>query len=238
MLTLVHEDIYLYVDRLEEQKQTINSTTNATLINDSRQSVVDHGVITITVTSGSYTGVTVSSETDTLSIYKPLATNDVLVLDLRSRRYTLNDVPFFCDTVLDLKDDTNNTISISFTGTGNANVDYTRNQVVLSNNDLYFCTGLNVNQNGEVVKATDIKGKTRTRKTAKKEFTWSISGLWNETELQKFESSTDLFRFRLVDEDGVDLDKLANCVISSVQKSSSENNDFTYSLDGVCEAIF
>ena len=238
MLTLVHEDIYLYIDRLEEQKQIINSTTNATLINDSRQSVVDPGVITITVTSGSYTGVTVSSETDTLSIYKPLATNDVLVLDLRNRRYTLNGTPLFCDAVLDLKDDTFNIINISFTGTGNANIEYTRNQVVLNNSDLYFCTGLNVNQNEEILKTTNIKGKTRNRKTAKKEFTWGISGLWNETELKKFESSTGLFRFRLVDEEGTELETLANCMISSFQKSSSEDNDFTYSLDGTCEAIF
>ena len=238
MITLVHEDIYVYIDKIEEQTQSVSGTTAISLNNNATDSVVDPGVIKITITSGSYTGVTVSNGTDTLTINKPLATNDVLVLDLRNRRYTLNGTPLFCDAVLDLKDDTFNIINISFTGTGNANIEYTRNQVVLNNSDLYFCTGLNVNQNEEILKTTNIKGKTRNRKTAKKEFTWGISGLWNKTELSKFESSTSLFRLRLVDEEGTELETLANCMISSFQKSSSEGNDFTYSLDGTCEAIF
>lgn len=238
MLTLVHEDIYVYIDKIQEQLQTVTGTSAVNLSNDARGSVVDQGVIEITINSGSYTAIQIGSGFNSIKINKPLSEGDIILLDLRDRYYTHNDVPFFLETMLDMRDDTNHTINVAFTGTGAFEINYRRNLPVMNNNDLFFCTGLDVSENSEIAKRTNIKAQTKLRKTAKKDYTWSINGLWNDTELNKFESDSGMLRLRLVDESGMELEKLSNCVISSFQKSSSDSGDLTYSLNGSLEKIF
>ncbi|MEC3606307.1 hypothetical protein P9126_04740 [Bacillus glycinifermentans] len=238
MLTLVHEDIYVYIDKIEEQIQSFSGTSEFVLSNIAYKSIVDQGVIEINATSGSYTSLSLSDGTETLSINQPLSAGDKVVVDLRERFYTLNGAPFLLDGFLELEDDKENTLTLSLTGAGTTEVKYKRNQVVENQMDLYFCTGIDISDNREIVKRTNVKGETKIYKTAKKEYQWSINGLWNDTEIQKFNSSSGLFRLRLVDEDGVEMEKLANCVISSFQKNSSDSGDYTYTLNGNCEKIF
>lgn len=238
MLTLVHEDIYIYIEKVEEQIQTLSGASNFSLTNNSLGSIVDLGVIEISVKSGSYTSLKMSSGTKNITINKPLPSGSSLVLDLREMYYTLNGSPFFLNDYLELKDDANNTISLSFVGTGTVDVKYTRRQVIKNDNDLMFCTSLSHNDNSDIITKTNIKGETKYIKTAKKSFSWDISVLCNDTELEKFESSSGYLRFRLVDEDGVDLGKLSNCVVASVQKGSSDGGDYTCSLNGSFEKFF
>ena len=238
MITLIHEDIYVYVDKIEENIQTLSGANNFALTNNSTQSIVDKGLVEIVVNSGSYTGLTLSDGTNTLTITKPLPTGSLIEIDLRNNSYKVDGSLFLFDTVLELKDDFNNALNLVITGTGTATVKYKRNLVVVNNNDLYFCTGLDVSQENDVVYKTNIKGEIKLRKGEKKTFKFGINGLWNETELDKFESGSGMFRLRLVDEDGVELEKLVNCVIASFQKGSSDGGDYTYSLNGSCEKIF
>jgi hypothetical protein len=238
MITLVHEDIYVYIDKIEEKMNTLSGINTFDFSNDSTDSIVDPGVVEIIAKSGSYESLSMYAGFNTITINKPLSEGDIMVLNLRDRFYTLNGVPFLLDGALQMENDTNHTLSLSFVGSGGLDVTYRRNQVFENDMDLFFCTGLDVSQNNEIIKSVNIKAETKVRKTAKKDYQWSINGLWNDTELQKFESSSGLFRLRLVDEDGLGLEKLANCVIASFQKGSSDSGDYNYALNGSFDKIF
>ena len=238
MITLVHEDIFIYIDKVESVTQSLSGASDFSLTNNSTGSIVDYGSIEINVNSGSYTGLTMSNGVDNITINKPLTAGDTMVLDLRDKHYTLNGSVFFLDDYLTLEDDANNTISLSFVGTGELEVNYTRNQCVTNDNDLMFCSSLSHNDNSDIITKTNVKGQVKYLKSAKKSYSWDISVLCNDTELEKFESSSGYLRFRLVDEEGMDLGKLSNCVVASIQKSSSDGGDYTCSLSGSFEKIF
>ncbi|WP_257064278.1 hypothetical protein [Priestia megaterium] len=238
MITRVLEDIYVYIDKVQEITDTLSGASNFSLTNDSIGGIVDYGVIEIIVNSGIYDGLTISSNFNTMEISKPLAEGDSLLLDLREEFYTLNGSVFFIDDRLVLEDDVNNTISLAFSGTGDLQVNYTRRQIITNNDDLYFCTGFDMTDNSEIIKSVNIKAQTKIRKTAKKDYQWSINGLCNDQELQKFQSDSGLFRLRLIDEEGVEMQKLANCSIASFQQGASDGGDYTYSLNGSFEKIF
>lgn len=238
MITLVHEDIFIYIDKLEEITDTLSGASDFSLTNDATGSIVDYGLLYITVNSGSYEALTLSSDLNSVDIIQPLTEGDSMVLDLRNKRYTLNGSVFFIDDYLMLEDDANNTLSLSFFGSGDLEVNYTRNQCVTNDNDLMFCSSLSHNDNSDIITKTNVKGQVKYLKTAKKTYTWDISVLCNDTELEKFESSSGYLRFRLVDEEGMDLGKLSNCVVASIQKSSSDGGDYTCSLSGSFEKFF
>lgn len=240
MITLVHEDIYLYIDPVQLDLLTLNNdnANPMTLYNDATEQVVDNGILTIEGVSGSVTGFTINDETKTIPVSVSIGVGDVVVMNFRERYYTKNGVPFLLNNYVEFEDNVVNALILSFSGTGSTEVKYEYYRPFLNNDDLFYCTSFDLNETISTIEKNNIKNQTKNIKNGKKSYTVSINGLWNETEVEKFESESGYFRLRLIDEEGFELDKISNFVINQIQKSSSELSDLTYNISGVCDKVF
>lgn len=234
MITLYHEDIDVFVDPVE--LVTLNeSGSTYSVINDSIKTIGDLGKMTITVTSGSFTQLVIDMGYDTLTIDMPLPLNSVLVLDFNKMQFTLDGSPIFLNSLPVIQNNVSTTINFYFTGTGTSTLVYEYLKPTINNDSVQFVTSLDAVKNTEIKGKTNLFAKNSYTNTAKKDYQWSINGLCNETEIAKFKG---IFRLRLVDLDGTELETLANCHVLSLQKGSTELTDYTFSITGLCEEIF
>lgn len=238
-ITLVHEDIYVYVDKISLKNETKTGTTTCTLTNNTKGMVADGGVIEISIDSGSYTSTKLTCNGRTITINKKLIVGSTLIIDLNKFIGRLGNDIVLLNNYITLKDNsTSNDITVTLTGSGSFTCSYNRNQVVKNNNDLYFCENIDISTGYDHVITTNVQGKNKLIKTAKKNHSWSINGLWNGDELKKFVSDSKEFCLRIVDIDNNVLETVSNCTISSIGKSSSSDSDYTYSISGSCLEIF
>jgi hypothetical protein len=235
MSTLVHEDIYVYVDPIEENSIT-KTGSSIKFVNDSTNKVSDLGVFDITITSGSFSNLTITTPLGTLNTGIPFALNDHIVLDFRELHFTKNGTLIFLEDAIELGNNDISDIDLSFVGTGSATVKYSHTKVIPSNVDLYFCESLDYGEAISRLSKVNIKNETKVLKGEKKDYSFGINGLWNDGELNKFSPE---FNLRLVDEEGKKIDILSGCRIDSSNKSSSSGGgDFSYSLSGIFKKIF
>lgn len=232
--TLVHEDIYAYIDPIKDKVES-GKGTFIEFVNDARESVVDNGVFNITITSGSFSKLVLNDGYKDIEIIGNFSLNSFWVLDFRNMHFTKDGSLFFIEDVFDLKDNEYNVLTLEFTGTGEAEVDYMFRGLEESSSDLMYLESLSIDSSLERQKKILLTGQEKILNSEKKVHSFSINGLWNQQEIAKF---TDNFRIRLVDEEGTKLETLANCYKNSVGKSSSSNGDLTYAISGSCEKIF
>jgi len=236
MLTLMHEDIYVYVDPIIPVSEAKTATDTFTFANDAVEQVSDIGIFTINVSSGNYTKVVVKVGDKTTTINVPLAAGETFVANFRDLYFSKdNSIYFPTDDIVELKDNSKEDIVITLTGSGSATVERMYNKVQINDNDVWFVDSISVDHSFEQTKKVLYDGSEKNVRNEKKTYSFSINGLWSQKEIDKF---TDLFRVRLVDEEGTKLETLANCTVNSLNYSSSSGGDFTYAISGSCEKIF
>lgn len=236
LTTLMHEDIYVYIDPIDlisDIKTGSSFTFNNSCLND----IGNFGSLTITVDSGSFTELSIDIGYDNLTVTESITAGDILIIDFNNKKFMLNGTMIFVDKILDIKDDSTTNINVTLTGSGSATAEYSYLAAVNNENDLLYCESLEMAQGYEVIRKLDVQGNIKIKKVAKSEQTWSINGLWNKFELDKFNSS-EMFRLRFIDEEGSEVEILANCVISNINKTSSTTSDYTYTVSGVCQKAF
>lgn len=232
--TLVHEDIYVFIDKVENYLQTKNGK-EVTVTNNTKDTYADIGIARVTFTSGDATQVKVACNGRTITIKGSFAVNTYIDIDFRKKLYKYNGQVGLLDNYIELVEGTNN--SIVFTSTITMKVEYIYLAPSVNNMDLMFCTSVDVTTNLESLSFKDLRGKTINYKTDTKTHQWSINVIWNDEEEGKFLAPTGLLRIRLIDLDGRSLETLCNCLINSIQKSSSDSGDYTLSISGVCDTI-
>lgn len=232
--TLVHEDIYAYIDPITETEDK-KAGNSVSFINDAREGIADNGRFYITVISGSLTKIDISDGYKTLNINQSLSLGDSLLLDFNNMVFKKNEILFFLDDFIELNDNEYHVINVNITGTGTFETTYTFMKIEQNFEDVMYLEGISVETSIDRPKKTLLSGKEKTLKGEKKVHSFSINGLWNQDEISKF---TSIFRMRLVDEEGTKLNTLANCRINSNGKSSSSGGDLTFSISGSCEEIF
>lgn len=241
-ITLKHEDIYVYIYKIQSATQTITGSTasSISLTNNATNMIADYGELTISVTSGTLTGFILTANSKTISKTVSVTSGQNIKIDLRNKMiyHSANGVTLLGSYDDILNDNASNTITLTCNGTCTKNISYVRNQVTTNNNDLYYCEGLDYSTDSEINSTKDVKGKIKFSKSEKKSHNWSINGLWNNVEFEKFNSPTGRISLKLVDIDLNVLNILANCNITSSSKSSSDDGDYTYSLSGNCEEIY
>lgn len=236
MLTLMHEDIYVYVDPIIPVSETKTATNTFTFANDAVEQVSDIGIFTINVSSGDYTKVVVKVGDKTTTINVPLTAGETFVANFRDLYFSKDDSIYFpTDDIVELKDNSKEDIVITLTGSGSATVERMYNKAQINDNDVWFVDSISVDHSFEQTKKVLYDGSEKNVRNEKKTYSFSINGLWSQKEIDKF---TDLFRVRLVDEEGTKLETLANCTVNSLNYSSSSGGDFTYAISGSCEKIF
>lgn len=235
MITLLHEDIYVYIDPITEATESETAANSFSFDNDAVEQVADLGIFEIEVLSGSYSKVVITSGDKSSTITKALAIGDKLILDFRNIHFSEGGEMIFVDDIPVLDSNTSSSISIALTGTGSAKVTRKYFKAQVNNNDIWFLESVSVDTSYERPKKILLSGQEKTLKGEKKVHSFSINGIWSQDEISKF---TNVFRMRLVDEEGNKLETLANCVINSSGKSSSSGGDLTYAISGSCEQIF
>ena len=231
--TLVHEDIYAYVDPVDEYN-IIKTGSHLEFLNDSRNEVVDQGEFIIICKSGHITKIVINDGYKDIEIPIDLNIGEGIKLDFRNNHFIKSDKLFFLDDIISLKDNKENVISIMTEG-GDAEVSYKYKKATETSNDLMFFEGVNVDETRESIKKTLMNGTEKFIESAKKTYSFSINGIWNQDEISKF---VDVFRLRLVDEEGNALETLAHCVVESKGRSSSSGGDLTYTISGSCQKIY
>lgn len=236
MLTLVHEDIYVYVDPIIEVTETIKDVIGSCLFtNEATEQIADLGIFEINFSSGNFTQLVITVGNKIATFNETFSTGNKVVLNFRDLVFTKDGALIFCDDIPTLTDNSEEEILVNLTGTGYVQITRTYKQARQSDNDVWFVESLSVDTNIEHLKKTLISGKEKTINSEKKVHSFSINGLWSQEEVSKF---TDLFRIWLVDEEGVRLETLANCRVDSINRTSSSGGDLTYAISGSCEKIF
>lgn len=232
--TLVHEDVFVYVDPITEISDSKTAANAFTFANNALNEMADLGIFTLTVNSGSYSKVVITAGNKSSTFNVPLAAGEKMTLDFRNLHFSKGSAMYFADDIPSLVDNSNSNITVTLTGTGSATIIRKYLKAQTNNNDIWFVESLSVDTSIEQTKKTLYNGQEKTLKSEKKVHSFSINGIWSETEVSKF---TEKFRLRLVDEDARKLDTLLNCTKSSIGKSSSSGGDLTYSISGSCEKI-
>lgn len=238
MLTLVHEDIYVYIDKIEEIIKSKTGANTFAFSNDSKRQIADPGIFYIEIKEGEYNSLSIEGKYNTVTLTKPLPKGTIILLDFRNSHFKVNGEIVFLDDVFRVQDDDYQEVALHLSGQGEAKVKYFYLSAVENDSDLFFCTSLDVTEAVDIIKGTNVKNQTKLLKTAKKDYTWSINGLWNRDEIGKFASGTKFLRLRFIDEEQNHLETLSNCFVSNVQRGSSEDADYAYSISGTCEGIF
>ena len=133
----MHEDIYVYVDPIIPVSETKTGTNTFTFENDATEQVSDIGIFTINVSSGNYTKVVIQVGDKTTTINVPLAQNETFVANFSDLYFFKNDSLYFpTDDIVNLKDNSNENIVITLTGSGSASVNRTYRKVQMNNNDV------------------------------------------------------------------------------------------------------
>ena len=234
-LTLVHEDIYVYVDEMVTKK-VIKIGKDFSFTNDSLEGIADLGLFEIEITQGNFTGMIISFADQSLTINLPLVIGDKVTLDFRTNTFKKNGTRFYTDNILVLEGNSYTTINVSFLGTGQSEVTYSYNRYEEQSDDLMFVDSISAEENIEYQSRTNIKNKQQYIKGSKKTYSFSISTLWTEEQETVI---PDEFRLRLTDEDGNNLEILAGCRVTSKRKGSSSNGgDYTFEISGSCEKIY
>lgn len=236
MLTLVHEDIYIYADPIIEYTETKKDVaTTCSFTNDAIEQVADLGVFEVNISSGSFTQLVITIGDKAATFNGSFGAGNILTLNFRDLYFANGDALIFPDDIPVLTDGEIEEITVSLTGSGFVEVTRNYNKIHEQGNDIWFVESLSVDTSIERPKKTLVSGKEKTINSEKKVHSFSINGLWSQEEVSKF---TDLFRLWLVDEEGNKLNVLANCRIDSNGYSSSSNGDLTYAISGSCEKIF
>lgn len=233
--TLIHEDIYVYVDPIIEITDAKTAASSFTFVNDAIEQIADLGTFEIEILSGSYTRVVITVGDKKSTFNTTLTVGNKMNINFRDLHFIKGSTLVFTDDIPVLADNTTNNITIALTGTGSAKITRKYNKAQVNNNDIWFLESFSIDTSIEQAKKTLLTGQEKILKSEKKVHSFSINGLWSQEEISKF---TNLFRLRLVDEDGVKLETLTNCVINSTGKSSSSGGDLTYTISGSCEKIF
>jgi hypothetical protein len=234
-LTLVHEDICVYLDYQVTQSLK-RSGKNITFVNDSIDGIANLGSFHIKVTEGVVDSFNITLDDQLLFFNVPLIPNDIVELDLDRKIYKKNGSMIFTDTYLSLEDNSYKNLVVNFTGTGIAEVTYSYNYYEQREDELIFVDSLSYDRSIEYSQRTNVKNKKNFIGKGKDTYSFSVSLLWNE---EQAELISDNFRLRFLDEEGNHLDTLAGCRITSERKGSSSNGgDFTYEISGSCEKIY
>ncbi|QJT70412.1 hypothetical protein [Microcystis phage MaeS] len=235
MSTLVHEDIYVYIDPITEVSVNLTAANSFTFSNTATEQIADLGVFTIDIVSGSYTKLVITAGGKSATFNIAMATGNQLVLDFRNNHFKKGTTLLFADDLPILTDNTTENITITLTGTGSTKVTRVYERVTLNNNDIWFVEGVSYDTNIERLSKKLVNGTEKTIKGEKKVHSFSINGLWSKTEVDKFSSK---FRMRLVDDQAIKIATLANCYRNGDNRASSAAGDFTYTISGTCEKIF
>lgn len=234
--TLVHEEIYVYIDPITEVTETQTASNSFTFVNNSLEEIADLGVFDIEVLSGSYSKVVITAGNNKTSTFNiALTTGNKMKLDFRNIHFLKGAELLYAEDIPYLADNSNSNITITLTGTGSANITRKYEKAQVNNSDLWFLESVSIDTNYERPKKILLTGQEKTLKGEKKVHSFSINGIWSQDEISKF---TEKFRMRLVDEEARKLNTLANCVINSSGRSSSSGGDLTYAISGSCEKIF
>jgi hypothetical protein len=234
-ITLVHEDIYVYIDPIVLSKQN-GQGKEVTFTNDNRYGANSLGRLRIKA-NGRIDSITLNIGGREFIIKKSLSNGQIMTLDFDNNHFKRGDEIFFLNEKLLAKENSFFTISSLVSGQGDGVFEYEYRKPQRNDCDLLFCESIDVDHGPEVSTKTNIHGINSYRDLGTRGYTWGISGIWNQEEIKKFSSPTGMFRLRLVDEDGRNLEVLMNCTINNKSKSSGEGGDYAYTIGGVCEDI-
>jgi|SRR5690625_1448100 len=234
MLTLMHEDIYVYIDEIKWSNDA-KEGKEIEFIHD--KSVSNRlGVLDIEIAEGEFDSLTVSTDVGSATLSKEMKSGDEIILDFYNASFRLNSQVIFMNSLLEV-DKSEQPITLSFTGEGNAVVFYRQLFAPRNDNDLLFCESLNITTAHVISNRVDIKGNVTNRYAHLESHDWSLGGMWNSDEIQKFHTETGLFNLRFIDEMGNELYTLKRCIINNYGRESSESSDFNFSVSGVCKEI-
>jgi hypothetical protein len=235
MITLVHEDICVYLDYMISQSLK-KTGKNLTFINDSIEGIANLGTFEIEVTQGSFARFTITIDTQVMTFNVPLVVGDKLSVNLDNNIFKKNGSLIFTDSVLTLEDDSYVTIKVDFVGDGIAAATYFYKYYEKRTDDLMFVDSLSYDRSVEYASRAKINNKKKRVSKGKDTYSFSISLIWNEDQAELI---GDEFRLRLIDEEGKPIETMAGCVITSERKGSSSNGgDFTYEISGSFEKIY
>ncbi|AKA61475.1 hypothetical protein CPT_Stahl47 [Bacillus phage Stahl] len=235
MLTLVHEDICVYLDYMISQSLQ-KTGKNLSFINDSIEGIANLGRFEIEVVQGSFARFTIKIETQTITFNTPLVVGDKLSIDLDKNIFKKNGSMIFTDAILTLEDNSYVNINVDFVGDGTAAVTYFYKYYEKRTDDLMFVDSLSYDKSIEYSSRTNIRNEKKIVGNKKETFSFSLSLIWNEDQAELID---DEFRLRLIDEEGFPIETMAGCIITSERKGSSSNGgDFTYEISGSFEKIY
>ncbi|AGY48731.1 hypothetical protein Staley_48 [Bacillus phage Staley] len=235
MLTLVHEDICVYLDYMISQSLQ-KTGKNLSFINDSIEGIANLGRFEIEVVQGSFARFTIKIETQTITFNTPLVVGDKLSIDLDKNIFKKNGSMIFTDAILTLEDNSYVNVNVDFVGDGTASVTYFYKYYEKRTDDLMFVDSLSYDKSIEYSSRTNIRNEKKIVGNKKETFSFSLSLIWNEDQAELID---DEFRLRLIDEEGFPIETMAGCVITSERKGSSSNGgDFTYEISGSFEKIY
>ncbi|AKC02673.1 hypothetical protein CPT_Stills45 [Bacillus phage Stills] len=235
MLTLVHEDICVYLDYMISQSLK-KTGKNLSFINDSIEGIANLGRFEIEVTQGSFARFTITIESQIVTFNVPMTVGDKISLDLDKNIFKKNGSLIFTDSVLTLEDNSYVNVNLDFVGDGIAAATYFYKYYEKRTDDLMFVDSLSYDRSVEYASRTNIKNQKKRIGKSRDTFSFSISLIWNEDQAELID---DEFRLRLIDEEGYPIETMAGCVITSERKGSSSNGgDFTYEISGSFEKIY
>src|SRR5690625_3009156 len=136
MLTLMHEDIYVYIDEIKWSNDA-KEGKEIEFIHD--KSVSNRlGVLDIEIAEGEFDSLTVSTDVGSATLSKEMKSGDEIILDFYNASFRLNSQVIFMNSLLEV-DKSEQPITLSFTGEGNAVVFYRQLFAPRNDNDLLFC---------------------------------------------------------------------------------------------------
>ncbi|AGY48336.1 hypothetical protein Slash_47 [Bacillus phage Slash] len=235
MLTLVHEDICVYLDYMISQSLK-KTGKNLSFTNDSIEGIANLGKFEIEVVQGSFYWFTISIDSQVIRFDNPLSVGDKLSIDLDKNIFKKNGSMIFTENILTLEDNSYVNVNLDFIGEGIASATYFYKYYEKRTDDLMFVDSLSYDKSIEYSSRTNIQNKKKIVGNKKETFSFSLSLIWNEDQAELID---DEFRLRLVDEEGYPIETMAGCVITSERKGSSSNGgDFTYEISGSFEKIY
>ena len=235
-ITLMHEDIYIYIDSINNYPQYVEGTGTLSIANDSTGIKADYGKMDITVISGTMNGLLLSCNGKEISFDCSLTAGGTMMISLEDNYYTVNGVKKLSGDRIELSDNKINSMKLTITGDAKIQVEYFHNRSVNNSGDLMFCESFSVKSDFDRTEYVNIHGQKRYSVNEKRTHTWDINGIWNSEEFEKFNAGS--FSIRLVDIDGGLLELLTDCKVKSINKSSSDMSDYVYQISGTCEEIF
>lgn len=230
MLTYYLEDFCFYIDKIKETSM-YEFGKKVSFINNSYG--YDLGILEVDV-KDDLNSLEIKCNGRSMIINGLIKKGSYIVLNFRNMNFTVDGKMIFVNEIPSFVEQEINVISIDASSNSNLKFKYTFNKPDKSNNEVAFINSMDFDENKSFVKSTNIFDKEKQKGIAKTEYSFSISGLWNNDEADKY---SDLFNIRIIDIEGNLVKTLINCSLDSNKNSSSTGNDTAYSLSGKCKLI-